>query len=219
MSRKVLSEILLLAIVICCSQSCDDSTAEDNTAMLTKMSPPVDKQIAKRSKYSDPQSDLKTKLNAAISDLRKREKDDQNDLPDTPEEMIAMAVCKDENSLLDEAAVASDRQIVYLSEQLKREMTAYQLVSFPKLRQHFQRFLKEIDSHIDIDVQLSGPRNTVLTFVGAPYAPNQDTKPAMDQLNDQVKALRFKIVNFRWTLHDSHYSSYKIDSPDDDVIQ
>jgi len=187
--------------------------------MLTKMSPPVDKQIAKRSKYSDPQSDLKTKLNAAISDLRKREKDDQNDLPDTPEEMIAMAVCKDENSLLDEAAVASDRQIVYLSEQLKREMTAYQLVSFPKLRQHFQRFLKEIDSHIDIDVQLSGPRNTVLTFVGAPYAPNQDTKPAMDQLNDQVKALRFKIVNFRWTLHDSHYSSYKIDSPDDDVIQ
>jgi hypothetical protein len=214
MAKKIVLEILLVTVITGCSQSCDQ-----NTNVMAEMPPHREKLLPELNKKNEPASDLKTRLTAAITNLRKREKEDQDNLSDTPEEMIDMACCKDENSLLDESANSQDKRIVYLSEQLKREMEIYQLTSFPKLRKHFQIYLKEIDSHINIDVQLSGSRNTELTFIGAPYAPEEDTKPAMDLLNDQVSALRFKTVNFKWVQHDAHCTTYKIDSPGDDVIQ
>jgi len=214
MTKKIVLEILLVAVIAGGSQSCDE-----NTSVMAKIPQHSEKLLAELIKKNEPATDLKTRLTAAITNLRSREKDDQDDLPDTPEEMIDRANCKDENFLLDESANSQDKKIVYLAEQLKKEMETYQSVSFPKIRKHFQIYLKEIDSHINIDVLLSGSRNTELTFIGAPYAPEEDTKPAMDLINDQVLALRFKTINFMWVPHDAHCTSYKIDSPADGVIQ
>jgi hypothetical protein len=213
MVKKVISKIFFGVILAGYLQSC-----HDNTAVMTSMSSIVNGQPPATYKKIELKDDLKTRLAAATMDLRKLKIDDENDLPDTPNEMIEMADCKNENTLLSEAIGNPDRQIQHLTEQLKKEIEIFQLVNFPKIRRHFQLYLKNIDSLIDIDVQLGGARNTVLTFIGGPYAPNENMQPAMDLINDQVNALRFKAVNFKWAPHDAHCTTYRIDSPEDDVV-
>src|SRR5882762_8705095 len=129
MTKKIVLEILLAAVIAGSSQSCDE-----NADAMAKMPRDKEKLLPELNKKKEPVADLKTRLTTAIADLRNREKDDQDDLPDTPEEMIDLASCKDENFLLDESANSHDKKIVYLSEQLKKEMEVYQLISFPKIR-------------------------------------------------------------------------------------
>jgi hypothetical protein len=70
--------------------------------------------------------------------------------------------------------------------------------AFPRLRKLQGEFYDKKLWENDIDVSVSGPRNTTIRFVGGLFAANSNIKAFAETANDTIRALRFARVEFQW---------------------
>lgn len=91
-----------------------------------------------------------------------------------------------------------------LSDNAKSKQRAYvktigglQSAAFPKLRSHYGQDMKKRLWEHDVDVTVTGPRNTTLRFTGFWFASNRNIKQIFESAQTDGMALRFKRIEFR----------------------
>jgi len=71
----------------------------------------------------------------------------------------------------------------------------------------------------DIDIELSGSRNTYITLTGGVFASNQNKQDLQVQIYEFLDILRFKRITYKWYKYDGDATTYLIsDLNDEDIV-
>ncbi len=106
-----------------------------------------------------------------------------------------------------------------LALELRKKLIAKQVSEFPKMREAYAEVARKALWQEDVDVILSGPNNTTLTFVGAVFASNKGIATLHSSVEKVAEELRFKTVNYKWIKHDEDYQYFDIKSVNDDELK
>lgn len=105
-----------------------------------------------------------------------------------------------------------------LASELKKKLIAKQVSEYPKMRNAYADFAGTTLWEQDIDVSSSGTGNTTITFVGAIFASNKGIDAVQTPLEDMLKELRFKRVNYKWYSGEDDYTYFNLKTPTDSAL-
>ncbi len=107
-----------------------------------------------------------------------------------------------------------------LAAKLKNLAIARDVNQKPQARKLCAQKLKETMWEHDVAVEISGTRNTTLTFTGAVFASNKGIKAAQETIGSLYKNLGFKRVNYKWYEYDDTYTYFDIEGlPDGSMFK
>lgn len=117
--------------------------------------------------------------------------------------------------IIGEADYSLDKEINDLGTTLKSKVIALQKIEFPKMRKNYGEILKKKLWSQDISVSTKNTGHTTLEFIGGIFASNQNKQDFQETLNDILRQLRFKRVNYKWYKYDDEYTYYSMKTEKD----
>ena len=108
--------------------------------------------------------------------------------------------------LVEKGQNSGDAEVISLSRRLKTQLVAVQNKEFPILRLEYGQFLEKTMWETDVDVSVSGSRNTNINFTGGAFASNKGKKTVQDQLHQTLVVFRFKKSMYRWYKGQDEYT-------------
>jgi hypothetical protein len=94
-----------------------------------------------------------------------------------------------------------------------------QIKNYPKVRKAYASWAKNKLWEENIEVQLGGKSNEILTFTAGMFSSNKEIKVAEEMLHEMFHLLRFKQVRYKWYRGDDEFTYYTIDSKKDSEIE
>jgi hypothetical protein len=159
---------------------------------------------------------VKEQLQKEIRDIKENlDVSKVSSLTDPQDFTLAVAVYKAQALIIDQGKRSEDPESQELAKELERKVSVSQKKNFPILRKAFARLMKDKLWEHDIDVNVSGTNNSVLTFTGGIFAANKNIKDVQQMIWDQMEMLRFKRVNYKWYKYDDEYTYYNVESAKD----
>lgn len=105
-----------------------------------------------------------------------------------------------------------------LASTLTAKVKQSQIKNFPKARKAYAMWAKQKLWEENIDVQLGGKSNEIMTFTAGIFADNKEIKAAQETIHEMLTLLRFKQTRYKWYREDDEYTYYTIESPKDSEI-
>ncbi|MEI6480302.1 MAG: hypothetical protein WCO12_02155 [bacterium] len=109
-----------------------------------------------------------------------------------------------------------------LASDLKQKLVAKQILEYPKMRKAYTEYAHDKLWEQDVDVTSSGVGNTSsgvgntsLTLVGSIFASNKSISTVENSIDEMVKELRFKRINYKWIQHEEEYQYFDLKTPSD----
>ncbi len=106
-----------------------------------------------------------------------------------------------------------------LASELRKKLVAKQVKEYPKMRQAYAKYAHDLLWEQDIDVTASGSSSTTLTLVGGIFASNKGIASIENNIEEMLKELRFKRVNYKWIPHDEDYQYFDLKTPSDGELK
>ena len=106
-----------------------------------------------------------------------------------------------------------------LTAELKKKLIAKQVQEYPKMRKAYAEYAHKLLWEQDIDVTSSGSTNATLTLVGAVFASNTGIASVESNIEEMLKELRFKKVNYKWIQHEEEYQYFDLKTPNDSELK
>lgn len=100
----------------------------------------------------------------------------------------------------------------YLNEEFKKELILKHIKYFPIFRDEFVMTMRA--DLWEFNIKVIG-NNKTITFIGARYANNKNKADDMDKIRDKLKSLHFKTITFKWIEHDDDYTTYTLETLND----
>lgn len=129
-----------------------------------------------------------------------------------------LTIFSDWARLVNRTKNSTDAEVKKLSKTLETNLIALQNKEFPQLRLAWGKILKAKIWEANVEVSVSGSKNSMLELVGATYASNANVSDTQSIIQDMVKNLRFDRVTYKWYEYDDHYPYYTIDSKKDSDV-
>jgi hypothetical protein len=107
---------------------------------------------------------------------------------------------------------------VKTAKKLEKLLVNQQLNHLPVLRKQYAKIMRQALWENDIEVEISGKRNTVLTFTGGMFAANRNIRETQQTLSEVLNLLRFKRVNYKWYEYDDEYTYYDLENAYDAIL-
>jgi hypothetical protein len=168
---------------------------------------------------TEPSIDLKTKITNSIKSIDSGDDLTKNPINSATDFQITVTIFKAYATIIKEGKQSSDKEILRLTNELKKKVIASQMKNFPKIRKAYYEFIKNKLWENDVYVDVSGSGNTNLKFTGAYFAANKNIKTTQETLHEMLTLLRFKQTQYRWYKEQEEYTYYKIETPADNVIE
>lgn len=127
-------------------------------------------------------------------------------------------IISDWASLVKRTKNSNDAEVVKLSKTLETSLIALQNKEFPQMRLAWGKILKAKLWEANVEVSISGSKNSNLELVGATYASNANVSDTQSTIQNMVESLRFDRVSYKWYAYDDHYPYYTIESKKDSDI-
>lgn len=179
---------------------------------------PDEKAVSKteKIKVGDRKIDLKTRLENNIKSLNND--DLSKDIKSVDEIVIAVAIFKAYISIIREGQSSENAAEQKLAKELEQKVSKSQVKNFPKLRLAYCKLIKEKLWVNDIDVNISGAKNTTLQFTAGIFAANKNILETQNALAEMLSNLRFKQTQYRWYKGEDEYTYYNIKSSKDSEV-
>lgn len=104
--------------------------------------------------------------------------------------------------MVKEGKASTDKETIKAAVSLEKQLIAHQVKWFPKLRKAYADFAAEKLWEQDVEVEISGAKNSVITFIAGMFAANKNIKGAEEIVHSQMKLLRFKKAQYKWYKYD-----------------
>lgn len=166
-----------------------------------------------------PKRSLKDQLETELKSFRTKPFDGSGYRESIESLQLEIALFGVWSNYIREAETSEDAKVKQLGKQLAYQVKLVQIKEFPKMRKAYHQILHQKLWSEDIEVTISGYNFTVIEFTGGTFASNKNKLQMQTVINDILKMLRFKRVNYKFTKYDSEYSYYTIESPNDNVIK
>lgn len=111
---------------------------------------------------------------------------------------------------IDEHINSSNVERNKLAKELKRKVEKLQAVEFPKMRSAFAKRMAERMWEEDIEVSVTGKKNSIIELTGGIFAANKNIKEAQQLLDDGFRQYRFRQARYRWYREADEYTYYEI---------
>lgn len=118
-----------------------------------------------------------------------------------------------------EGEKSSSEEDKKLATEIKKKLIAKQVQEYPKLRKAYAEYADNLMWEHDIDVTYSGAGNTTLTLTGAVFASNKGISSVETNIEEMLKELRFKRVNYKWMKYDEDYQYFDLKTSKDDELK
>lgn len=162
--------------------------------------------------------DLKTKVANTIKSMDGGDNLTKSPLTSATDFQIRGAIYMAYAMTINEGKASSDKEVLRLTADLERRVILSQRKNFPKIRKAYYEFVKDKLWENDVDVDISGPGNTVIKFTGAYFAANKNIKETQEALYEMLQLLRFKQTQYRWYKGQDEYTYFTIASNKDSEI-
>lgn len=101
---------------------------------------------------------------------------------------------------------------------LRAELVKRQVTVFPMLRKTITSFMGKELWKADVTVQIFGPRDTTIEFVGGDFAAHRNIQTAQEAIQPLLVKLRFRKAQYKWVPSAEETWAYKLDSPPDSAV-
>lgn len=174
------------------------------------------KQTEKAIKESPPPApDFSHELRSLKSLKTEKPKPDFSSLSSAEYRVNEYSTYKNQIYILKGSGIDSLVEMAGMYEKLLIDM---QNKEFPILRKTAGKKLGDELWIDDMAVQVSGNRNTTITFIGGKFAANRNIVDFHNGIESRLLRMRFKRVNYKWIRGSSEYSYYTLDpSPDNQM--
>lgn len=162
--------------------------------------------------------DLKTKIANNIKSIDGGDDLTKNEMTSATDFQITAAIFKAYAMAVNEGKASSDKEVLKLTEELRKKVVASQQKNFPKIRKAYYEFVKNKLWENDVYVDISGSGNTVIKFTGGYFAANKNIKETQEALSEMLTLLRFKQTQYRWYKGQDEFTYYTIESNKDSEI-
>lgn len=166
----------------------------------------VDSMIDAAKKYAreNPYVDIEDRVNALSLDAYPNTKDG---VLAAVEEMETLRG-RIGNALADTAYVAKAKK--WRATMIKKQVEMY-----PPLRGRWALAAGKLLWENDIEVEVSGKANTIVTLTGGTFAANKNKADTQERISEVLQSLRFKQSRYKWYEGDDTYTYYKMQTPGD----
>ncbi len=120
--------------------------------------------------------------------------------------------------LADSAIHHPDAGIKKLGKGLKDQIAKVQANEFPIMRKAYRKLLHDKLWVNNVETEISGSTNSIITFTGGTFANNKNKQDAQDALHDMLRLLRFKQSRYKWYEGDDRYTYYEMKTPKDGEV-
>ncbi len=101
---------------------------------------------------------------------------------------------------------------------LETSLVEFQKKEFANLRKTYCKIAKEKLWEENVDVKSIGSSYSTIEFSGVYFASNKNIKKTQETIQEIVRRLRFKKVNYKWYKGASEYTYYNLETPNDSKL-
>lgn len=99
-----------------------------------------------------------------------------------------------------------------------RVLEEFQTEMYPKYRQTFANYAKELLWKDDCEARVVSTDNLTLVLSGNYFLPNRNKEDTYNKLKAALEKFRFKKIMFKWYMSDDKWTSYNINSFEDTEV-
>lgn len=122
--------------------------------------------------------------------------------------------------MVEEGEQSQNPEAQALAKTLRRKVSQFQTVQFPKLRKAYGSVVREQVWEHNVEVNVYGNANGIIQFTGYVFADNGNKKMIQEIVRDMLKLLRYDQSRFKWYKGDSEYTYFTLNSAlDREVIK
>jgi hypothetical protein len=158
---------------------------------------------------------LVNELNAAIKDVKGYKRPGRSSVDEIMLEVNLFPLHAD---LMYKTNESKDADIKKLYNSLVSEVEKLQAREFPLIRKEYGKVVGKTLWVNDIEVNISGTNNTVITLVGGLFAANKNIAQANEAIKGALKSLRFKRVQYKWYSGASEYNYFDLEPQKDSEL-
>lgn len=119
---------------------------------------------------------------------------------------------------INELLASENAELIKLGKIYKSKILYLQTKEFPLMRKEYAKIIKNKLWEEDIDVYISGSRNTSINYTGGIFAANKNISDFQSGVSYMLRKLNFKRANYRWYKGETGYTYYTISSNKDNEL-
>lgn len=131
-------------------------------------------------------------------------------------EILTQIFYYDDLDIISKKALSNaDPEIKAMAEYMQKNIPRIKTRDFPVFRKEYVRILGKNLWRENVEVEISGPKNNTITFIGGLFASNANIEDAQKEVHKTLTTLRFKKSRYKWIKSASEFTSYTIKSKND----